>query len=66
MEDEIYSVEELAERYKISADKVTRIFEDEPGVIDFGAPETMHKRRYRILRIPASVVNRVLQKRRIK
>jgi len=66
VEVELYSVAELAARLKISADKVTRMFEDEPGVIDLGAPEKMHKRRYRILRIPASVVNRVLQKRRIK
>lgn len=66
MEEEVFSVAELATRYKISADKVTRMFEDEPGVIDLGAPEMMHKRRYRILRIPASVVNRVMQKRRIK
>ena len=66
MEDELYSVAELATRLKISTDKVTRMFEDEPGVIDLGAPEKMHKRRYRILRIPASVVNRVLQKRRIQ
>jgi hypothetical protein len=66
VEDELYSVAEVAARLKISADKVTRIFEDEPGVIDLGAPELMHKRRYRILRIPGSVLNRVLQKRRIK
>ena len=66
MEDELYSVAELATRLKISTDKVTRMFEDEPGVIDLGAPEKMHKRRYRILRISASVVNRVLQKRRIQ
>ncbi len=66
MEDELYSVAEVATRLKISADKVTRMFEDEPGVIDLGAPELTHKRRYRILRIPGSVLNRVLQKRRIK
>ena len=66
MEDELFSVAELATRLKISADKVTRMFQDESGVIDLGARETLHKRRYRILRIPASVVNRVLQKRRIK
>ena len=66
MEDEIYSVAEIAAQLKISVDNVTRMFEDEPGVIDLGAPEKMHKRRYRILRIPASVLNRVLQKRRIK
>ena len=66
MEDEIYSVAEIAAQLTISVDKVTPMFEDEPGVIDLGAPEKMHKRRYRILRIPASVLNRVLQKRRIK
>lgn len=66
MEDELFSVAEVAARLKISADKVTRMFEDEPGVIDLGAPELKHKRRYRILRIPCSVFNRVLQQRRIK
>jgi hypothetical protein len=66
VDDELYSVAEVATRLKISADKVTRMFEDEPGVIDLGAPELMHKRRYRILRIPGSVLNRVLQKRQIK
>jgi AraC-like DNA-binding protein len=66
VEDELYSIAEVATRLKISAVKVARMFEDEPGVIDLGAPEMKHKRRYRILRIPASVVNRVLQKRRIK
>ena len=66
MEEEIYSIAEIAKILKVSADKVTRMFESEPGVIDLGAPETTHGRRYRILRIPASVLNRVLQKRRIK
>lgn len=66
MEDELYSVKEVAARLKLSGDKVTRMFQDEPGVIDLGAAELMHKRRYRILRIPASVLNRVLQKRRIQ
>jgi hypothetical protein len=65
MEDELYSVAEIAARLKTSTDKVTRMFEDEPGVIDLGAPEQMHRRRYRILRIPGSVLHRVLQKRRI-
>jgi hypothetical protein len=66
VEDELYSVAEVAARLKIGADKVTRMFEGEAGVIDLGAPELVHKRRYRILRIPASVLNRVLQKRRIR
>jgi hypothetical protein len=66
MEDELFSVAEIATRLKVSEDKVSRMFEDEPGVIDLGAPEKMHKRRYRILRIPNSVLNRVLHNRRNK
>jgi hypothetical protein len=66
VEEEIYSVAEIAKTLKVSKDKVTHMFEDEPGVIDLGASEKIHKRRYRILRIPASVLNRVLQKRRIR
>ena len=61
MDDEIYSVAEVAAQLKISADKVTRMFGGEPGVIDLRAPEMMHKRRYRILRIPASELDQVLQ-----
>lgn len=60
VEDEIYPVAEIAARLKISADKVTRMIEDEAGVIDLGARELMHKRRYRILRIPASELDQVL------
>ena len=66
MEDELFTVAEVAALLKISTDTVTRLFENEPGVIVLGAPETSHKRRYRILRIPTSVLNRMLQKRRIK
>jgi hypothetical protein len=66
VEDVFFSVSEIAELLKVSEDKAARMFQDETGVIDLGAPETMHKRRYRILRIPSSVLNRVLQKRRVK
>lgn len=66
MDEEIYSIAEIAKILKVSTDKVVRLFQDEPGVINLGAPEKLHKRRYRILRIPASVMHRVLQQRRIK
>lgn len=39
---------------------VTCLFEKEPGVIQLTRPETMHKRRYRSLRIPRHVFQRVL------
>jgi hypothetical protein len=63
-EDEYYTVVEAARILKCSSDKATRMFEDEPGIVDLGSPETMHKRRYRVLRIPIAVFNRVVAKRR--
>lgn len=66
MQEQFYTVAEAAEILKVSTDKVTRMFEDEPGVVDLGSPETLHKRRYRVLRIPHSVFNRVLHKNRIQ
>lgn len=65
-EVEYYTVVEAARILKCSSDKAARIFEDEPGIVDLGSPETMHKRRYRVLRIPVAVFNRVIAKRRIQ
>ena len=64
MEEQYYTVAEIAEILKVSTDKITRMFEGEPGVVDLGSPEKSHKRRYRVLRIPQSVFNRVIHKRR--
>lgn len=66
MQEQFYTVAEAAEILKVSADKVTRMFGDEPGVVDLGSPEQLNKRRYRVLRIPHSVFNRVLHKKRIE
>jgi len=49
-------------RVKVSPDTVSRLFGSEPGVIDLGSPERRYKRRYRVLRIPAAVLNRFLHK----
>jgi len=64
-EQEFFTVSEVAKMLKVSPDKVSRHFEEEPGVIDLGAPERLHKRRYRVLRIPAAVLNRFLYKKRV-
>jgi len=66
MQEHFYTVAEAAEILKVSTDTVTRMFEDEPGVLDLGSPERLHKRRYRVLRIPHSVFNRVLHGKRIQ
>ena len=65
-EEQFYTVAEVATILKVSTDTATRIFEDEPGVLDLGSPEKSHKRRYRILRTPLAVFNRVLHKRRMR
>jgi hypothetical protein len=66
MEEQFYTVAEAAEILKVSTDTATRLFSDEPGVINLGAPEKSHKRQYRVLRIPHAVFNRVIHKRRVQ
>jgi hypothetical protein len=53
-----YTVAEVAAMWSLSDDAVRKIFEGEPGVLVLGGsiPGT---RRYRTLRIPASVLHRV-------
>ena len=65
-EEQYYTGAEAAKVLKVSRDTATRMFEDESGVLDLGSPEQAHKRRYRVLRIPVSVFNRVVFKKRIQ
>lgn len=55
-----FTVPEIAVMLKLTRQTVQRMFGDEPGVILLGRPERMHKRRYRILRVPKHVLERVL------
>jgi hypothetical protein len=54
-----YSPAELAEMWSLSLDTVRRMFEDEPGVLVFENPVRSSSRRFRTLRIPESVAERV-------
>jgi len=56
-----YSAAQIAEAWAISIDTVVRLFEEEPGVLIIEPPQGRfsRRRRYRTLRIPASVVDRV-------
>jgi hypothetical protein len=58
----VYTVAEVAELTGLSVRTVTRVFEKEKGVIILARPETIHKRRYRSIRIPCAVYQRVLRK----
>ena len=54
-----YSPDELGELWKLSADTVRRLFECEPGVLVIERARGRGARRYRTLRIPQSVAERV-------
>lgn len=54
-----YTVAEVSEAWNLSADKVRRLFQDEPGVLVLENRCSFSRRRYRTLRIPDSVVERV-------
>jgi hypothetical protein len=54
-----FSPAELAELWNLSADTVRRMFETEPGVLVFENPIRSSSRRFRTLRIPESVAQRV-------
>ncbi len=57
-----FTVEEVAAAWNLSPDKVRRIFQREPGVLVLENPGVYGKRRYRTLRIPESVVERVYRR----
>jgi hypothetical protein len=54
-----YSVNEIAKSWGLSGNTIRRIFEKEPGVIEWGTTESRFSRGYRTLRIPESVMLRV-------
>ena len=59
---EVYTVREVAALTGFSRNTISRMFESEPGVIVITRPERMHKQRYRSIRIPRAVYERVIQK----
>lgn len=65
-EKPVYTVADVAALMGLSRSTVTRLFEREPGVIIRGRPERMHKRRYRSIRIPRTVYERVISKLSVK
>ena len=59
-----YSIIEISKLWALSQKTVRKIFENEPGVIQWGTEETRHKRGYRTLRVPETVLLRVHRKLR--
>jgi hypothetical protein len=59
-----YSVIEIAKLWALSEKTVRKIFEMEPGVILWCTQERLHKRGYRTLRVPETILHRVHRKLR--
>src|SRR6267154_4491184 len=57
---DLLTISEVAEILGVGEDTVTRRFAKVKGVIDLGSPETPKRRRYRVFRIPKSVVEKFL------
>jgi hypothetical protein len=57
-----YTVSDVAARTGFSARTVTRLFESEPDILVMERAATRDKRRYRSIRIPAFVLQRVLRR----
>jgi len=65
-EKEVYTVDKVAELTGFSRSTITRMFESERGVLMLGQPESLHKRRYRSIRIPKAVFERVVHRLTVK
>lgn len=61
-----YSPEEIAELWSVSVDTIRRQFEHEAGVLIIERPRIYGKRRYRTMRIPESVAQRVYYRSLLK
>jgi hypothetical protein len=60
---ETFTVAQIASLWQLSPDTIQRIFQDEPGVIPLGNPNSRGKRKRITLRIPRVVMERVKRKR---
>ncbi len=58
----VYTVCEVATLTGFSERTVIRMFETERGVLIVERPEKLHKRRYRSIRIPRAVYERVVRR----
>ena len=66
LEKPALTVSEAAELSGLSRQTITRLFEEERGVIILGRPEEKHKRKYRSIRIPRQVYERVIGRLTVK
>lgn len=61
-----YTPQEVADILHVTPRTAVRLFQHEPGVIEFGSDETVFKRKRKFIRIPESVLQRFHEKQRTK
>jgi hypothetical protein len=66
LEKPALTVSEVAALTGLSKQTVIRLFEKERGVLILSRPESKHKRKYRSLRIPRLVYERVVNRLAVK
>lgn len=64
--DKPLTIGEAAHLSGLSRMTITRLFENERGVIILERPEEMHKRSYRSIRIPRPIFERVINRLTVK
>jgi len=61
------TVPEIAKILRVDRHTVCRLFADEPGVVVIGNRETRRgQRKYRMLRVPTAVLNRVVARMTVR
>jgi len=61
LSEQHYTVQELAQQWRVSADTIRRRFRDELGVLHLGNPKRM-RRTYDAIRIPSHIAERVYRR----
>ena len=54
-----YAPSEVAVLWHLNVETIRRLFQDVPGVLVFQSPARKGRRRYKTIRIPESVLDRV-------
>jgi hypothetical protein len=62
----VHTPAEIAEMTGLSRQTITRLFENEPGVLIITRGERLHTREYRSIRIPNAVYERVIRRFTVK
>lgn len=61
--DPFYTLQEIANRWKVSTDLIRKIFSVEAGVLVIQNPTSQRKRQYSTIRVPKAVLTRVETRR---